>query len=351
MSYSTFKSLGIAAAIVAGIGQTAIPCTRVVFHGDAPTNYLMVGRTLDWRNPIPTNIYVYPQGISKQSMPDGPKLEWVSKYASVLVVGYDGGVTEGMNERGLVMNGLFCKGTVYTQSTGPDDKTPVMSLAVLVSFFLDNFRTVAEVDSWLENNKFAIYGKTFDGGTASTLHWAVTDPTGDTLIMEYVAGKLNTYRSSDYTVLTNDPPYDQMLSINEYWKKVGGVNMLPGTVRSSDRFARASFFINHVPKDTDYRDSWAALSSIMGTVSVPYGYTIEGEPNVSSTQWRSISDASGKRYYFKFAYSTGDFWVDMNFLMLKPGSPIMKFDTQKYAEATGCINDKLEKSKGFTPMW
>lgn len=329
----------------------ASPCTRVVFLGDSTSNRVMVGRTLDWRTPIPTNIYVYPRGVERQSMPSGPMLRWTSKYGSALAVGYDGGVTEGMNDRGLVMNGLFCKGTVYAVSAGPDDKTPVVSLAVIVSFFLDNFATVDEVDTWLKSNKFVIAGKTFDGGTVSTLHWGLTDKTGDTMLMEYVDGKLNTYRSRDYLVLTNDPPYDKMMAIDNYWKQVGGVNMLPGTVRSTDRFVRADFFIRHVPKNTDYDNSFAALSSIMGTVSVPYGYEIEGEPNVSSTQWRSISDATGGRYYFKFAYSISDFYVDLNKLLLNPGDPILKLDTSNYHELSGCVNDKLKKSNGFTPMW
>ncbi len=326
-------------------------CTRVVFLGDSTTNYVMVGRTLDWRTPIPTNLYVYPAGIKKQSMPDGPMLTWTSQYGSVLAVGYDGGVTEGMNDRGLVMNGLFCKGTIYKESIGPDDNTPVMSLSVLVSYFLDNFETVDEVYTWLQQNEFAIFGKTFDGGTVSTLHWALTDRTGETLVMEYVDGKLNLYKSKDYRVLTNDPPMPQMQAINDYWKAVGGVNMLPGTVRSSDRFVRASFFINHVPANVDYAAAWASLSSIMGTVSVPYGYEIEGEPNVSSTQWRSIADATGGKYYFKFAYSTADFWIDMSKVLLKPGSPILKLDTTKYEELSGCVNNHLKKSEGFTPLW
>lgn len=326
-------------------------CTRVVFLGDSTTNYVMVGRTLDWRTPIPTNLYVYPAGVQKQSMPDGPMLTWTSKYGSVVAVGYDGGVTEGMNEKGLSMNGLFCKGTIYKESTGTDDKTPVVSLSMLVSFFLDNFSTVDEVSNWLTSNQFAIFGKTFDGGTVSALHWGLTDVTGTSMYMEYVDGQLTLHKSRDLQVLTNDPPLPQMLAINDYWTKVGGVNMLPGTVRSSDRFARASFFIHHVPANANYEAALASLSSIMGTVSVPYGYEIEGEPNVSSTQWRSISDLTGQKYYFKFAYSTADFWIDLSKLQLTPGKPILKLDTTKYQDLSGCVNKHLKVSPGFTPMW
>lgn len=349
MKLLKFASAALLMAIAGA--QYASPCSRVVFLGDSTTNYVMVGRTLDWRTPIPTNIYVYPSGVAKQSMPSGPMLKWVSKYGSVLAVGYDGGVTEGMNERGLVMNGLFCKESVYKEAIGSDDKTPVMSLALFVSYFLDNFATVDEVEAWLQSNDFNVFGKTFDGGTVSLLHWALTDPSGVTLVMEYVDGELHLYKSRDLRVLTNDPPMPQMQAIDEYWNKVGGVNMLPGTVRSSDRFVRASFFINNVPENSDYDSSLAALASIMGTVSVPYGYEIKGEPNVSSTQWRSISDVSGLKYYFKFAYSTADFWIDMSKLLFKPGSPILKLDTSDYHKFYGCVNGHLKRSDGFTPMW
>ena len=340
--------IAAAALLAASSWAPADACSRVVYQGDK--GYVLVGRTLDWRTPIPTNIYVYPQGVAKQSMPKDPCLKWTAKYGSVVAVGYDGGVTEGMNEVGLVMNGLFCKGTVYKVATG-NDNTPVMSLSMLVSYFLDNFATVDEVDTWLQANEFGIFGQTFDGGTVSTLHWALTDTTGETLVMEYIDGKLNTYRGKEYKVLTNDPPLPQMEAINTYWEGVGGVNMLPGTVKSPDRFVRASFFIKHVPTDFDYAQALGCLSSIMGTVSVPLGYELPGEPNVSSTQWRSISDATGGKYYFKFADSTGDLWIDMGRLRFNPGAPILKPDTTKHAGITGCANDALEKTDGFTPMW
>ncbi len=323
-------------------------CSRVTYLGDE--GLVLVGRTLDWRTPIPTNLYVYPQGVSKVSMPSGNRLEWTSKYGSVVAVGYDGGVTEGMNEKGLVVNGLFCKESVY-KVAAEDSKIPVMSLAMFPAFFLDNFATVEEVAQWLEANDFAIFGKTFDGGTVSLLHWAMTDAGGDTILLEYVDGQLTTYRGRELQVLTNDPVYPQMKAINKYWQGVGGVNMLPGTVRSADRFVRADFFIHHVPTNFSYQEAWGSLSSIMGTVTVPYGYEIQGEPNVSSTQWRSIADATTGKYYFKFAQGTGDFWIDLQHLILKPGAPILKLDTAKHAGITGDANKYLEKTPGFTPMW
>lgn len=342
----TFKIL-LASATIMIATLTAHPCSRVVFLGD--NNLTLVGRTLDWKNPIPTNLYVYPRGIEKQGMPDGSTLHWKSQYGSVIAVSYDGGVTEGMNERGLVMNGLFCKGSVYTETR--DNNMPVMSLAMLISYFLDNFATVSEVEQWISSDKFAIAGQTFDGGTVSKLHWAITDQSGTTMILEYVDGKLNTYTSRDYQVLTNDPPLPQMLAINRYWESVGGTNMLPGSVRSSDRFTRASFFIRHLPTEVDAVTAATQLASVMDVVSVPMGYTIEGEPNISSTQWRSIADTLNRIYYFRFASQFATFWIDLTQLNLTPGSPILKLDTSKNTSMHGNVNHMLKRSQPFTPMW
>jgi len=345
-SLRTFIILAVA-ALTAG---EAMACSRVVFRGDS-TDVVMVGRTLDWRTPIPTNIYVYPAGMSKVSMPSGPRLEWVSKYGSVLAVGYDGGVTEGMNDQGLVVNGLFCKMSSYREAPDGSD-IPVMSLSVFVSYFLDNFASVDEVQQWLENNDFGISGKTFDGGTVSLLHWGLTDRTGKTLIMEYNGGKLNLYASKDYQVLTNDPVFPSMQAINSYWQQVGGMNLLPGGVRSPDRFTRADYFIHHVPTaGKTSAEALPELISIMENVSVPFNYEIPGQPELSSTQWLTISDVNRGRFYMKFADSEGTFHVDISKLSLHPGAPVLKLDTSHHYDFFGCVNDRLKESKPFSPMW
>ncbi|MDE5642820.1 MAG: linear amide C-N hydrolase [Muribaculaceae bacterium] len=341
-----------AGALLLGVAHEAEACSRVVFLSDstAKENIVMVGRTLDWRTPIPTNLYVFPSGISRQSMPEGPMLRWTSKYGSVVAVSYDEGVAEGMNDRGLVMNSLFCKTAIYREAK-PGEDIPVISLSVIVQYFLDNFSSVAEVDQWLAANEFAIAGQTFDGGTVSLLHFGLTDRSGETLLMEFVDGKLTTYRGRDLTVLTNDPNYTDMKAINKYWTNIGGNHMLPGTVSSPDRFVRADFFINHLPKDVGYNSAWSELSSVMANISVPMGYELPGSPNVSSTQWRSISDAMGLKYYFKFADSMSDFYIDLGELLLKPGAPVLKLDTADHSNYSGNVNNHLKKSDGFTPMW
>ena len=53
--------------------------------------------------------------------------------------------------------------------------------------------------------------------------------------------------------MTNSPTYDKQLTLNDYWKEIGGLVMLPGTNRASDRFVRASFYIQALPQTDNFR--------------------------------------------------------------------------------------------------
>lgn len=44
--------------------------------------------------------------------------------------------------------------------------------------------------------------------------------------MEYLDGKLSIHEGKEYRVMTNSPRYDYQLAINDYWKEIGGLQML-----------------------------------------------------------------------------------------------------------------------------
>lgn len=342
----------LASALVvasSAIGLESKACTRVLYTGN--DNLRIVGRSLDWKTPIPTNLYVYPRGITKASHDLPGAFTWTSKYGAVYAVGYDGGVTEGMNEKGLVINGLFCKGSVYESQPDSIVKKPPMSLAVFVAWLLDMNETTDEVVKVLRERDFYISGATFDGGTVSALHWGVTDASGKCAVFEFVDGNINIYEGYDMPVLTNDPTFPSMNAINDYWVKVGGQNMLPGTVKSPDRFVRGYFFDNNVEKTADTDEGFAIIKSIMANVSVPYHYTVNGEPNVSSTQWRSYANIRDLRYYFDMASAMGVYYVDLNKCDLRKGASVMKFDTGAHLCTVGDITSKLVKTQPFKPMY
>lgn len=349
------KTLLLAAAGLLAVASAveADACSRILYVGDTAVRseqvLRIVGRSLDWKTPIPTNLYVYPRGMAKAGNNLPGSVRWTSKYGAVYAVSYDGGITEGMNEKGLVINGLFCKGTVYDNSE--TSSRPPMSLAMFVAWMLDLNATTPEVVKVLKEHDFNISGSTFDGGTVSALHWGITDAEGRCAILEFDHGKVMIYEGQDMPAMTNDPAFPQMTAINDYWKKVGGGNMLPGTVKSPDRYVRGYYFQGHVTKTNDADLGLAIIRSILFNVSVPYKYTVESEPNVSSTQWRSFANIRDRLYYFDFATNLGVFYIDLKKCDLRPGAPVLRLDTSKHKDYAGDATSLLEKHAPFTPMY
>lgn len=325
-------------------------CSRVLYVGD--DNILrIVGRSLDWKTPIPTNIYVYPRGMAKVGDNGDRPMTWTSKYGAVYAVGYDSGVTEGMNEKGLVVNGLFCKGTVYHKPEAGDVNKKTMSLAMFVAWMLDQHADTPELVAALKSEPFILGGSTFDGGTVTALHWGISDAQGRSAVLEYVDGVMNIHEGQDIHVLTNDPTYLEMQAIEKYWEGIGGVNFLPGGVRSPDRFVRASFFAKNVDHSSDPDIGLAICRSIVANVSVPYHYNIEGEPNVSSTQWRSFSETPALKYWFDIVTNHGIFYVSLKECNLQPGAPVMKLDTSESKEYVGDATSRMFVTTPFKPQY
>lgn len=345
----TSKIIGLAALTAAAFAPlSSDACTRAVYRGAEGT--VITGRTLDWRTPIGTNLYVFPRGITRSGYDTDKTVTWTSKYGSVCSVGYDAGVNEGMNEKGLVANLLFLPGTVYT--TGDDDTRPYMGTAVWVQYVLDNFATVPEALEVLKTDFFQVNAAKMPDGSFPTLHLVMSDANGYSAVVEYINGKAVINEGYDVDVVTNAPPYEQQIAINSYWEGVGGMHMLPGTNRSSDRFARAKFYINAIPKDADYKLALSGVFGVLYNCSVPAGISVPDQPEISTTQWRSVSDQKNLKYFFQAVQMPSIIWVDLTEFDLYPGAPIMKLDLINGDKLImGDVIKDMKPSKGFTPMF
>lgn len=281
-------------------------CTRVVYKcGDM----VATGRTMDWKeNPL-SNIYIFPRGIERKGGLSDNSIQWKSKYGSVVVAGYDIGICDGMNEMGLVANMLFLPESIYERKN--EDRL-VMGISIWTQYILDNFSIVSEAVKELSKDNFYLDAPELPNGSKSTLHMAISDKYGNNAIVEYIDGKINIYESVEYNVLTNSPTYNLQLGINDYWKQIGGMNMLPGTNKSSDRFARASFYIKACEQSENSSIAIPTLMSVVRNVSVPYGISMPDNPFISSTRWRVIADQKNLVYYFENTVPMFMFSIDLN---------------------------------------
>ena len=227
------KTLFITTLLVAGMLTTYTQaCTRVVYLGK--NGMVVTGRTMDWKEDLKSNIYVFPRGIERAGADKGNTIHWKSKYGSVITAGYDIGTSDGMNEKGLVANLLYLTESDYYR---PNDTRPVMGISIWTQYVLDNFATVDEAVKELSKETFRIDAPDMPNGAKSTLHLAISDASGNSAIFEYIKGKLIIHEGKEYQVMTNSPSYEQQITLNNYWQQIGGLVMLPGTNRAADRFA------------------------------------------------------------------------------------------------------------------
>lgn len=284
-------------------------CTRVVYLGANDT--IITARSMDWSEPMLTNLYALPRGMERNGEAGPNSLQWTAKYGSVVATGYDVSTTDGMNEAGLVANLLWLAESEYPEFS--DETKPGLTIAAWAQYVLDNFATVAEAVEVLRNPPFTLVSANVPGqDRLTTLHLSLSDATGDSAIVEYIDGKPLVHHGRQYQVMTNSPRFDKQLALNSYWKEIGGTVMLPGTSRAADRFARASFYVNAVPQDTSPDRALASVFGVIRNASVPLGIGTSDRPEISSTRWRTVVDHKRGLYFFESARTPNTFWVNIN---------------------------------------
>lgn len=328
-------------------------CTRILYTG--ANNTVINGRSMDWAEDNQPSLWAMPRGITRIGAEGPGSLAWTAKYGSLVVSFFDVGTVDGINEKGLVANTLYLAESDY----GKLDGKPALTVAAWAQYALDRYATVKEAVDALRTEPFRIVAPALPGGKASTGHLSLADPSGDSAILEYIAGKLVIHHGPQYKVMTNSPTYDQQLAIEKYWRSVGGQAFLPGTSRAADRFARASFWLGTIPKavipaiisavpDRSFAfQAIASVRSVMQAVSVPLGFKDPTQPNIASTFWRTVADLKNRVFLFDSATSPNTFWVPLANLDLRPGAPVKRLDLTGGRVYSGNAAAKFQAAKPF----
>lgn len=301
-----FVALVLATAL-ALLAEGAQACTRVVYLG--PDGNIVTARSMDWKVDVATNLWIFPRGMTRHGEVGPNSIRWQSRYGSVIATGYDVSTTDGVNEAGLSANVLWLVESEYPKYDG---KKPGLTIAAWAQYVLDNFANVKEAVEHLRQEPFVPVTDNVPGeDRLTTLHLSMSDASGDSAIVEYIGGRQVIHHGREYQVMTNSPHFDHQLALAEYWRQIGGTVMLPGTNRAADRFARAAFYVNAIPRYDNPDLAVAAMFSVIRNASVPLGISTPDQPNISSTRWRTVFDHKRRLYFFESALTPNAFWVDL----------------------------------------
>jgi penicillin V acylase-like amidase (Ntn superfamily) len=291
-------------------------CTRVFWNSNKLAK--LSGRSMDWPESTRPLLIGFGAGRERDGgvlldhvvVPDNP-LRWRSRYASLITSVYDMGTVDGFNEHGLGVHALYLNATDVGIR---NPELPGLHTGLWAQYLLDQAATVDEALSLMDGVQLVMVSAE---GHDATLHLAIEDAGGDSAILELVGGKVVVHHGPQYTLMTNDPTYDEQLALlaAQDFSHPSRDMPLAGNVNAVDRFQRAAYYAALLPEPADGRQAVAGVMAIMRNVSVPFGAPY-GEFGVYDTEYRTVSDLTNRLYFFELTTSPSVIWVDFDKLTL-----------------------------------
>ncbi|HQR07818.1 MAG TPA: linear amide C-N hydrolase [Gemmatales bacterium] len=317
-------------------------CSRILWNDNKLA--VIVGRTMDWPESTQPILTVFPRGMQRDGGKAGVETvvkenpaTWTSKYGSMVVTIYGIGSADGFNEKGLAMHMLYLNACDF----GPRDASkPAVHAGLWGQYLLDNATNVNEALKLLELIQVVMVEA---HGHRANVHLAIEDASGDSAIIEYIGGKPVVHHGRQFKIMTNDPTYDQQLELLKKldFSKPSSDTPLPGNVKPSDRFQRASYYAAMLPEPKNEREAIAGVLAIARNVSVPFGAPYKGF-GIYNTEYRTVIDLTKLRYFFELTTSPNVIWADLTKFDLAPGSPVKTLNPDNI-DLSGDVTDKFQK--------
>ncbi|QDV59212.1 linear amide C-N hydrolase [Rosistilla oblonga] len=320
--YLTCLSI-LALAMAAGTVQA---CTRVLWNNNKLA--VVVSRTMDWPTTTEPILTLLPRGLQHDGGKIGPEVlvkenpaRWTSKYGSLVTTVYGIGTADGFNEKGLGVHMLYLTATNFGER---DENKPAVHAGLWGQYLLDNAASVKEALQLQEAIQIVMVEAK---GRMATVHLAIEDASGDSAILEFIDGKLVVHHGRQFQVMTNDPTYDQQLELLDKldFSNPSSETPLPGNVKPTDRFQRASYYTALLPEPKDERQAVAGVLAIARNVSVPFGAPYKGF-GIYNTEYRTVMNLTKLRYFFELTTSPNVIWADLLKFDLNPGAPVKVLD-------------------------
>lgn len=332
--------------------QYSIACTGITIKTE--NGAILPARTLEFGFDIQSDILVIPKGtqitfLSSLEGKDGYKMTAKYGFAGMNAVGKEI-VIDGINEAGLYLGSFYFSGYAVYDSLTAQNQSKAVSSEEMGNFILGSFASVDEVIQGLENVSIVgTYIEAIQG--QAPLHYAVTDKSGKSIVIEYTKTGLKIFDNS-VGVVTNNPTYDWHLTNlsnyinltpenlkgveingNKYGPLSEGTGMLglPGDFTSTSRFVRATAFVNTALPCVDEEEGVFRAFHILNAFDIPIGVVEQQEKSVTLaeyTVWTSVADTRSSIYYFKTYKNQSVMKVDLKEVLAKTNGKPMTISSE-----------------------
>jgi choloylglycine hydrolase len=314
----------------------------------------LYGRTMEWGGfDLNSELVLVPRGTPSTSTLPGKKqgMTWKNQHGFVSInpakLPY---AMDGMNETGLTVGVLYMPGFAQYQEMADGEEATTLNQGDFAAYILGQFNRVEQVKAAVPTLRVVDNDdleRAF--GAPAPLHWVVTDETGQSIVVEYIAGQLHLH-DNKIGVMTNSPGYDwHLLNLRNYpnlqpqdikgQREINGVNLapfgvgsgmhgLPGDSTPPSRFVRAVAFTQTLLPFPDADHGVPEVARILHNFDIPKGLVREGlhqgQVLAGQTQWSVIGDHKNRRYYYWTEHNRRMRLVDLSRLDFT-GSKVQSF--------------------------
>lgn len=297
---------------------TAFACTDFLVEAEDGT--FVNGRSLEFAEVTAALIQIFPSNQKLISLAPNQKrgLSWTSKYGYLGIDAFGMQSSfDGMNEMGLSFGYLWMPG--FTKYPEPQNNEQILDFVDFCDWVLGNFATVKEVKEALHN--VCIWGHSIPGLGMAPVHAAIHDANGESLVVEFVEGKMQVY-DNPISILTNSPPFPwQMTNLENYLNlspsnpeavtfrgvkiempgQGGGFLGMPGDWTPPSRFVKTFTLLRYAKSVATGLDAVNLAEHLLNAVDIPRGDVRASKEGDSGdyTQWVVIKDMTEKVFYFR----------------------------------------------------
>ncbi len=312
---------GIAATF--GFSESILACTD--FSLTAKDGTILITRSMEFGMDLHSNLRSSTRGrVFNTTTPTNKTgLSWKAKYGYLyldqLNVDF---ASDGMNEAGLTFEALYLPNFAQYQTIPAGHDAQALPYANFGDWALSNFKTVDEVRQQLPN--IFVFAQKIPqvGDQIFPLHFVLHDALGKSIVVEYVAGKLNIY-DNKIGVTTNSPIYSWHLSNLDNYVNLAPVNPpaimangmqfagngqgfgmlgLPGDISPPSRFVKIAVLKRVAVQAEDALGVLNLAEHIINNVDIPLGLAREpssGQYMSETTEWTVFKDTTHKMFYYR----------------------------------------------------
>lgn len=320
---SAVKRLIVIMSAIALSAQSVVACTGIVLRSEDGST--IPARTMEFSFDIKSDIYAVPPGAQIETLvlnPDATGFTYEAKYGFLGPNGLGMPIVfDGMNTEGLYFGAFYFSGEAVYAKLTTENRHRAVSSDEMGNWVLGQFATVEEVKAALPSiDVVGTYVKEIDG--FAPFHYAVTDASGASIVIEYTAEGLRVFDNT-VNAVTNNPTFDwHMTNLRNYiglqtenrptitvgeqklspFGQGSGMIGLPGDMSSPTRFVRAVAFSNAALPSVDANEAVFKAFHILNVFDIPKGAIREGEGDellTDYTIWTSAADTANAKYYYK----------------------------------------------------